>query len=110
MLGRDLHATAPEAQRVWYRSPVRAIALSAKTDMPEGMVAFINARILPMTDERVIERGVVVVERNRIKAVGAAGTVDTCRRAPKSSTSAARLSCRASSTRMVTSTAATMPA
>ena len=74
MLGHDLHATSPDAAGLVSR-PMRAIALSVKTDVPEGTVAFVNARILPMTDERIIERGVVVVERNRIKAVGAAGSV-----------------------------------
>jgi formylglycine-generating enzyme required for sulfatase activity/Tol biopolymer transport system component len=74
MLGRDLFVTTPEATGL-VRDPLRSIALSAKTDVPEGVVAFVNARILPMTDQQIIERGVVVVERNRIKSVGAADSV-----------------------------------
>jgi hypothetical protein len=74
MLGHDLYVTSPGASGL-VPDPTRAIVLSAKTDVPEGTVAFVNARILPMTDEQIIERGVVIVERNRIKAVGAAGTV-----------------------------------
>ncbi len=74
LLGHDVYVTSPGTSGL-VLDPLRAIALSAKTDVPEGTVAFVNARILPMTDQQIIERGVVVVERNRIKAVGAAGSV-----------------------------------
>ncbi|HEX7115675.1 MAG TPA: LpqB family beta-propeller domain-containing protein [Steroidobacter sp.] len=74
MLGPDLYLTSPQDTGL-VTQPARRITLSAKTDVPEGAVAFVNARILPMTDQDVIERGVVVVERNRIKAVGPMGSV-----------------------------------
>lgn len=74
MLGRDVYATAP-ADRDLVSKPMRAVALTAKTDIPDGVVAFTNARVIAMTDDNVIERGVVVVERNRIKAVGSMGSV-----------------------------------
>lgn len=73
-LGRDLFMTAPRDSGVVEKAQ-RAIALTAKTDVPEGTIAFVNARILPMTDESVIGRGAVVVERNRIKAVGSMDSV-----------------------------------
>jgi Tol biopolymer transport system component len=74
VLGRDLYATAPQDKGI-VDKPMRAIALTAKTDVPEGTIAFVNARILPMTDESIIERGAVIVERNRIKAVGPVDSV-----------------------------------
>lgn len=74
LLGHDLYVTSPGAAGL-VPNPARTIVLATRTDVPEGTVAFVNARILTMTDEQIIERGVVVVERNRIKAVGAAGAV-----------------------------------
>lgn len=47
-----------------------AIGFSAKSDRPKGALALVGARVVPMTGDRVIEDGVVVVEGNRIVAVG----------------------------------------
>ncbi|GFE83870.1 bifunctional TolB-family protein/amidohydrolase [Steroidobacter agaridevorans] len=74
MLGRDLYVSSPSDSGVVEKAQ-RAIDLSAKGDVPEGVLAFVNARILPMTEEGVIERGAVIVEGNRIKAVGPMGSV-----------------------------------
>ncbi|TPE42652.1 amidohydrolase family protein [Pontibacter mangrovi] len=46
------------------------IGLELKTDVPEGKVAFTNARIITMKGDEVIEGGTIVVEGNRIVAVG----------------------------------------
>lgn len=70
MLGPNLFSTAPSDAGI-VGSPARTIAVTAPADVPEGSIAFTNARILPMTgDETVIPRGTVVVEGNRIAAVG----------------------------------------
>lgn len=74
MLGRDLYVSSPSESGVVEKAQ-RAINLNAKGDVPQGVVAFVNARILPMTKEDVIERGTVIVEGNRIKAVGAMDSV-----------------------------------
>lgn len=50
---------------------VTKIDLKLDTDRPDGLVAFTNARIITMNGEEVIENGTVLVEGNRIKAVGA---------------------------------------
>jgi len=52
--------------------PVDGVRLgfAAPTDVPEGSVAFVGARVVTMQGERVIEDGTVVVERDRIVAVG----------------------------------------
>lgn len=47
-----------------------SINLELTTDRPNGTVAFTNARIITMNGEEVIEGGTVLVEDNRIKAVG----------------------------------------
>ena len=46
------------------------IGFSHPYDVPSGTVAFTNARIVTMRGDEVIENGTVVVERNRIAAVG----------------------------------------
>lgn len=46
------------------------IGLEATADVPAGTVAFTNARIITMQGDRVIEAGTVVVNGNRIVAVG----------------------------------------
>jgi hypothetical protein len=78
MLGRDIYVADPQASGL-VPSPHRAITLTAKPDVPAGTIAFTNARIIPMTDQRVIERGTVVVEANRIKAIGPSDSVSVPR-------------------------------
>ena len=55
-----------------------AFNLTVDADKPKGMKALTNARIIPMSSdkEEVIENGVVLVEGNRIKAVGKMGEVE----------------------------------
>lgn len=52
-----------------------AVGLKAKTDKPQGVVAFTNARIITMNGDNVIENGTIVVEGNKIKEVGKADQV-----------------------------------
>jgi len=51
------------------------IKLSVKSDMPDGVVALIGATIISMEGDAVIDDGVVVVEGNRIVAIGPRDTV-----------------------------------
>lgn len=46
------------------------IGLKLPSDKPEGLIALTNARIITMEGNEVIEKGTIVVENNRIKAVG----------------------------------------
>jgi imidazolonepropionase-like amidohydrolase/Tol biopolymer transport system component len=48
------------------------IVLAFKADKPTGKIAFKNANIITMEDNKVIKNGVVVVEGNVIKYVGSA--------------------------------------
>ena len=46
------------------------IGLQVKSDIPEGKLAFTGARIITMKGDEVIENGAIVIEKNRIVAVG----------------------------------------
>jgi hypothetical protein len=52
-----------------------AIGFQAASDVPSGTVAVTGARIITMHGDEVIEDGTVVVEGNRIRAVGRRGEV-----------------------------------
>ena len=46
------------------------IGVSVPTDVPTGTIAFTNARIITMDGDKVIENGSIVIENNKIKAIG----------------------------------------
>lgn len=46
------------------------LGLQLDTYVPEGTIAFTNARIITMNGDQVIENGTIVVEGNKITAVG----------------------------------------
>jgi hypothetical protein len=70
---RGLRVPSPARPRSSRRRR-RAAATSpfdADQDRPAGALAFTNARLVTMKGDEVIERGTLVVERNRITGVGA---------------------------------------
>lgn len=46
------------------------VSFRAKTDMPAGTIALVGAKIVTMRGDEVIEKGTIVIEGNRIRAVG----------------------------------------
>ncbi len=52
-----------------------AIGFTAPADLPSGSLALVGGRVVTMRGDEVIDNGVVVVEGNRIAAVGAAPEV-----------------------------------
>ncbi|MFB9845032.1 amidohydrolase family protein [Mucilaginibacter ginsenosidivorans] len=46
------------------------IGLKLKTDVPTGKIAFKNARIITMKGDEVIRNGTIVIDKNKIVAVG----------------------------------------
>jgi len=54
---------------------VDEIELTVPADAPGGRIALVGARVITMRDEEVIEKGTVVVEDNRITAVGSVDAV-----------------------------------
>ncbi|WP_170303944.1 amidohydrolase family protein [Sphingosinicella humi] len=55
-----------------------SLAMTVPSDKPDGLVALTGAKIITMSDENggIIEDGVILVENNRIRAVGPRGSVD----------------------------------
>lgn len=47
------------------------LSLTVAADVPSGLIALTNARIITMEGARTIDRGTVLVRNNRIEAVGA---------------------------------------
>jgi imidazolonepropionase-like amidohydrolase/Tol biopolymer transport system component len=68
---------AKDAKPVKFEPPKTGVSLSMpmKSDRPTGLVAFTGARIVTMADKSggIIDNGIVLVESDRIKAVGRAG-------------------------------------
>ena len=60
-LSKDEKPTEPKATRIGFEF---------EAARPRGLVALTNARIITMRGDEVIERGSILVEDNRIKAVG----------------------------------------
>ncbi|MDB5132095.1 MAG: translocation protein TolB, partial [Mucilaginibacter sp.] len=46
------------------------IDLKLKTDVPDGRIAFKNVRIITMKGDEVIENGTIVIDQNKIVAIG----------------------------------------
>ncbi|MEK6299358.1 MAG: amidohydrolase family protein [Acidobacteriota bacterium] len=61
-LAKDEKPPEPKATRIGFEF---------ETAKPRGLVALTNARIITMNGDEVIERGSILIEDNRIKAVGA---------------------------------------
>src|SRR5919112_1193292 len=61
-LAKDEKPAAPRAT---------VIGFDFETARPRGLVALVNARVVTMKGDEVIEKGTILVEDNRIKAVGA---------------------------------------
>jgi imidazolonepropionase-like amidohydrolase len=51
------------------------IDLMAKTDKPNGRIALTNVRIITMNGDKVLENGTLIINENRIEAMGNTGTV-----------------------------------
>ena len=71
---------AKDAKPVKFEPPKTGVslAMTMNSDRPAGIVAFTGARIVTMADKSggIIDNGVVLVENDRIKAVGRAGELD----------------------------------
>jgi len=74
-----LFAAVDEDGEGGYEAPTDGVSLSItlSADVPSSVVALVGARVITMASEDggVIENGVVVVEGNRISAVGAADNI-----------------------------------
>jgi len=73
----DMLRTAPGGT---YAAPTSgtSLAMTVPADVPSGWVALVGARIVTMADDAggIVDDGVVLIEGNRIRAVGRRGDVD----------------------------------
>ena len=53
-----------------------SIGLKGKVDKPKGSIAFTNVRIITMEGDEVIENGSIVINQNRIEAIGKSAEVN----------------------------------
>ncbi|MDB4903332.1 MAG: translocation protein TolB [Mucilaginibacter sp.] len=51
------------------------IGLILKTDVPDGKIAFTNARIITMKGDEVIENGIIIIDQNKVSAIGKAADI-----------------------------------
>lgn len=51
------------------------IDLKMKSDVPEGRIAFKNARLITMDGDKVIEDGTIIINANKIEKIGPSATV-----------------------------------
>jgi hypothetical protein len=58
-----------------YEAARYEVELMVDKDKPEGIIALTGARLLTMRGDEIIERGDIVIEDNRIVAVGPSGSV-----------------------------------
>jgi imidazolonepropionase-like amidohydrolase/Tol biopolymer transport system component len=74
---KDAFAFLPGAPEKLPEPPVTGVNVSfdGPLDIPAGVVALTGGRVVTMKGDEVIEDGIVLVEGNRIKAVGRKGAV-----------------------------------
>ena len=77
---RDVRNAFPFAKGDTDKTPVVDtvgidIGLKLKTDVPTGMIAFKNARIITMKGDEVIENGTILINKNKIEKIGKTGDV-----------------------------------
>jgi Tol biopolymer transport system component len=58
-----------------YKPAEIRVKVTVPRDIPSGKVLLTNARIITMKGDEIIERGDILIENNRIKQVGASGSI-----------------------------------
>ncbi|GAB2487432.1 amidohydrolase family protein [Algoriphagus taiwanensis] len=67
---------AQQKEKETYKPSENQVKVYFAKDTPKGSILLKNARIVTMNDSEVIENGDILIENNRIKAVGKTGTLD----------------------------------
>ena len=72
----DIKAKSDDGSKAEKAEPkITAIGFKQKADKPSGVVAFVGGKVVTMEGNQVINNGVVIVEGNKIKAVGTTADV-----------------------------------
>jgi len=69
-LGNEYFSAIASPETKMVTTPSVKINLEVKTDKPSGKIAFKNARIITMNGDLVIEKGTIVIDENKIVAIG----------------------------------------
>ena len=77
---KDINTAFPYMEGAKDKTPVIDtvginLNLKLKTDVPDGKIAFKNARIITMKGDEVIQNGTIVIEKNKIVAIGKASDI-----------------------------------
>ena len=75
-LGNQYYSAQASPDTKLITKPTATINLDTKTDKPSGSIVFKNARIITMNDDSVIENGTIVINQNKIEAIGTNSEVD----------------------------------
>ena len=67
---------AQQKEKETYKPSENQVKVYFAKDTPKGSILLKNARIVTMNGSEVIENGDILIENNRIKAVGKTGTLD----------------------------------
>jgi len=68
--------TVGQKEKETYKAEENQVKVYFAKDTPQGTILLKNARILTMKGTEVIENGDILIENNRIKAVGKTGTLE----------------------------------
>ncbi|NVJ85456.1 MAG: PD40 domain-containing protein [Algoriphagus sp.] len=68
---------AQQKEKESYSPEEHQVKVYFAKDIPTGKILLQNARIITMKEDEVIENGDILIENNRIKAVGITGSLDT---------------------------------
>ncbi len=73
----DNNTTDPFSKTNLNKEEIKSIkiGLEVKSDVPEGRVAFTNARLITMDGDNVIENGTIIVHKNKIEKIGESSKV-----------------------------------
>tara|TARA_R110002073_G_scaffold303032_1_gene470907 strand:+ start:3555 stop:6815 length:3261 start_codon:yes stop_codon:yes gene_type:complete len=69
-LGNEYYSAPASLDTKMITKPNVTINLDVETDKPSGRIAFKNARIITMQGDKVIENGTIIVNQNKIEAIG----------------------------------------
>lgn len=74
-LGNEYFSAKASTDTKIITQPTTTINLEVKTDKPSGRIAFKNARIITMEGDKIIENGTIIINQNKIEAIGNASDV-----------------------------------
>ncbi|MEM1134558.1 MAG: amidohydrolase family protein [Bacteroidota bacterium] len=72
---KEAEKTDKDKEKEKYEAAEYKVKIPFKKDIPKGIALLQSARLITMNGDEVIENGDILIENNRIKAVGASGSL-----------------------------------